>query len=98
MAQKPTPALPEPPFTSQQALRIQALSTGTADEEQQKAALKWIVQDVCGLGKWPYREGQRETDVELGKNFVGHRIMGAVNANISQLVELEKRAKGARNG
>ena len=88
----------EPPFTSQQALRMQALATGTADAEQQKAALKWIIEDVCELGKWPYRVDERETNIMLGRNFVGHRIVAATNANVSKLVEIEKRLKGARHG
>jgi len=67
------------------AIAIQALFRGEADGEQQKIAVDWIVKRACGIGDWPYRESQRETDLMLGRQFVGQQIIGAVNINVSKL-------------
>lgn len=74
-----------PPYTIAQAGAMRALSGGTANEEQQRIALLWILNEVCELPKWPYMASERDTNVELGKRFVGHRVYAATQANISQL-------------
>lgn len=78
-------------FTSHDASALQALAQGKANDGQQKRALDWIMKEACGLPLWPYRESQRETDVALGRHFVGHQIAGVLKINISQLAKLESR-------
>ena len=74
-----------PPYTVSQAVAMQALAKGDATPEQQKMAIAWIQNEVCVLPFWAYKEGQRETDVMLGRQFVGHRLHAAITANISKL-------------
>lgn len=78
-------------FTSVDASAVQALSSGTANEGQQKRALEWILKNACGLPTWAYRESQRETDIALGRQFVGQQIVGVLNVNISALRKRESR-------
>lgn len=80
-----TPAKP----TVFAAVSMQALSTGTADAEQQKQALKWIVEEACGDPVWAYRESDRETCIALGRQFVAQQIVSLIRANISTLRALE---------
>jgi hypothetical protein len=61
---------------------MQAVAAGTATPEQQKRALNFIVYDICWGYDWAFRpEGDRETCVALGKQFVGQQIVYLVNLN-----------------
>lgn len=83
----PVPA----PITSADASAMQALRDGVANEGQQQHAIKWILESACALQVWPYRENQRETDIALGRHFVGQQIVGLMKANVSQLRKHEGR-------
>ncbi len=72
------------------ASAIKALSNGTANEDQQKRALAWILEEACALPIWPYRESQRETDIALGRHFVGQQIVGLLKINVSELTKREQ--------
>ena len=72
-------------FDEGDAVAVQALSLGKATAEQQKRALKWILEGACGLPIWPYCKDQRDTDVALGRHFVGQQIVGVLRAKISTL-------------
>lgn len=78
-------------FGYTEAASIQALFHGKANEEQQRIALRWILEKACAMPTWPYRENQRETDIALGRHFVGHQIMGAVNVSLSKLQRKEEK-------
>ena len=85
-----TPGGSEPAqFTSVDAMAVQAVAAGTANDGQQKRALEWILKNACGLPAWAYRESQRETDVALGRQFVGQQIVGILNVNVSTLRKRE---------
>lgn len=88
--QQPQGSVPAP-ITSSDAAAMQALAAGVANDGQQKHALRWILDGACALPTWPYRESQRETDIALGRHFVGQQIMGLIKANVSQLRKLEGR-------
>lgn len=96
---KPLKIIPHPqgstpaPFSSLEAGAIQALSTGTANEGQQRRALNWIIEEACGMRYWAYKDSQRETDIALGRHFVGQQIVGLLKINISQLVKREGRGE-----
>lgn len=79
------------PITSADATAMQALAAGVANDGQQKHALKWILEGACALHTWPYRESQRETDLALGRHFVGQQIVGLMKVNVSQLRKIEGR-------
>ena len=67
---------------------LQALQRGEADPEQQKRALKWIIEEVCMTYDWPYRpgeDGQRETDIALGRVFCGQQIVKELKINLLNL-------------
>lgn len=76
-------------FTSVDATAVQAVYAGTANDGQQKQALDWILKNACGLPTWAYKESQRETDVALGRQFVGQQIMGILKVNVSALRKRE---------
>jgi len=78
-------------FGYTEAAAIQALYNGKANEEQQKICLRWILESACALPVWPYKESQRETDIALGRHFVGHQIMGAVKVSLSKLQRKEEK-------
>lgn len=67
------------------ASAIKALHDGTADAQQQKRALDWILKKACGLPEWAYQPGpdDRDTNVALGRQFVGHLIMKLVRVNLA---------------
>ena len=72
-------------FAPADATAIQALFAGTADEDQQKRGMKWILEQACALPLWPYRESARETDIALGRHFVGQQIVGLSKVNVSKI-------------
>ena len=76
-------------FNSGDATAMQALANGVANDGQQKRALDWILKEACGLPVWGYRESQRETDIALGRQFVGQQIVGLINVNVSKLRKRE---------
>ena len=76
------------------AVAIQAIAGGTATEEQQRSGIKWILDHACALPVWAYRESQRESDIALGRHFVGQHIVSAMNANVSKLKKAEEKEHG----
>ena len=64
---------------------LQALAGGTADESQQKRALKWIIENAAAMYEWPYKEQPRETDIALGRQLVGQSIVGLLKLQLSDL-------------
>jgi len=67
-------------------LAIKSLSTGTANEEQQKLALKWIIEELCGTyNQSYYPDSQSDTVFAEGKRFVGNSIVREVNINPAKL-------------
>ncbi len=76
-------------FNTGDATAMQALANGAANEGQQKRALDWILTSACGLPVWGYRESQRETDIALGRQFVGQQIVGLINVKVSELRKRE---------
>ena len=79
------PASTPAPFALADADAMRALGTGTADEAQQKRALKWIIEQACATYQWPYRDSARETDVALGRAFAGQQIVGLMKVDIANL-------------
>lgn len=88
----PFPLASEPaPFTYSEAVAMQAFAQSRADEEQQRIAWKWILESACGLPVWGYRESQRETDIALGRHFVGQQLIGITKVAVSKLKQTEDR-------
>lgn len=66
-------------------MAIKALATGTANDGQQKRALAWIINAVCGtydLSFRPGESGDRETAFAEGKRHVGLQIVKHINGSV----------------
>ena len=74
-------------WTIEIAGAMQALHRGDADPHQQKMALDWIVEKASGLTDWSYRPGgnDRDTNIGLGRQFVGFQIRKLLLLNLSHL-------------
>ena len=76
-----------PPWDLADANAIRALEKGTANPDQQKRALRYITSILCGLDDWPYRPGEsdRDTNIALGRQFVGHMILKFLRIDLSKV-------------
>lgn len=86
-----------PAYELADATAIKALAAGTADIEQQKRALAWIINKGAGTYDMSYRpgyEGQRDTDFALGRAFVGQQIVKLINVPLSLMRRNDGRAVG----
>lgn len=85
VAEKPKHAYHPAPWEVHEAEAIQALFEGRASPDQQRTALKWILEGACAYTDWAYRPGpsSRDTDMCLGRQFVGHQIIKLSRLNLS---------------
>ncbi|HEX6992375.1 MAG TPA: hypothetical protein VF151_10835 [Gemmatimonadales bacterium] len=75
------------------ASAIKALLAGTANGEQQRRAMKWILETACALPDWAYRpHGSDDTHIMLGRQFVGHQIMKLAKVNLAAVRRREPNA------
>lgn len=61
---------------------IKALNAGLASSDQQKEALRWIIEDLARTYDLSYRpgtDGDRDTAFAEGKRFVGMQIVKQIN-------------------
>lgn len=64
---------------------IKQLAYGEASSDQQKVALKWIIEAASGMYEPHYYQSERDTVFALGKAFVGQQIVGILNADLTPL-------------
>ena len=68
---------------------MQACVEGTADEDQQKRAMKWIIEKASGVYEQSFypggEEGRRDTDFAEGRRYVGNAIVKLLHLNVSAL-------------
>lgn len=75
------------------ASAMKALNAGTATPEQQKRALDWILKNACALPEWAYVAGdQGETNINLGRHFVGQQIMKLLTIDLSTVARTNPHA------
>lgn len=79
------PGVVLPRYDLADATALQALAAGTADADQQRRALTWIVENAAAMYEWPYKEQPRETDIALGRQLVGQSIVGLLKLNLADL-------------
>lgn len=73
-----------PVYDMADAAAIKALAAGTATEDQQRRALKWMVEKACCTYDVSYRpSGDRDTAFAEGRRFVGIQIVKMVNLDMS---------------
>lgn len=66
------------PYEEADVYAIKALVAGVASEGQQKRALDWIVNTLCGTYDQPYRPGDggdRDTVFACAKMHIGQQIV-----------------------
>jgi hypothetical protein len=74
-----------PPIELRDVAAIKALQRGDASAEQQRHALKFIVEKACAtyeLSFCPDENGRRSTDFAEGKRRVGLLLVGLLAADI----------------
>ena len=81
------PDVPLARYSKSDVVALQALSTGEADEYQQKRALKWIIEGACAMYEWANRETERGTLIQIGRQTAGHQIVGLLKQPIEDLKE-----------
>lgn len=84
---KPVAAQPwhPAPYDDVDTYAIKALAAGVANEGQQKRALAWIINTLCGTYDLSFREGEngdRGTVFAEGKRYVGLQIVKHINVGL----------------
>lgn len=76
------------PWTDEDAGALQALYRGSAEPHQQKAALDYIINTLCGTYDAHFHagpDGARNTDFALGRAFAGQQIVKMLKLNLTAL-------------
>lgn len=74
-----------PRYTESDVVALQALNAGEANAEQQKRALKWIIENACAMYEWPFLDQERQTNIQHGRQLAGHQIVGMLKLKLSEL-------------
>lgn len=85
VAEKPKEAYHPAPWELHEAAAIQALFAGNATPDQQRTALKWILDGACNLYDLSYRPGpggERDTALAEGRRLVGLQIVKLSRLNL----------------
>jgi hypothetical protein len=77
-----------PAYEEADAYAIQALGRGTANMDQQRRALAWIIEKAAATYDMSYRpgagEGDRDTVFAEGRRFVGNQVVKMTKLKIGQ--------------
>lgn len=74
--------------TKRDAVAVQALARGNATDDQQRHALQWMVDSLCGTYTPSYvSEKPYDTAFAEGKRNVGLQIVQLVNLDLSRIKE-----------
>lgn len=88
---KPAPWSPwvPPKYEIHHVVSIQAVANGTATAEQQKEAMRFIIEDVAASYNMSYcpggEDGRRDSDFAEGRRFVGSQLVKLIKLNVSLL-------------
>jgi hypothetical protein len=75
-----------PHWDKADASAIQALMSGNAQPHQQKRALAYIIESLCGTYDMSFRPtGDRDTCFAEGKRFVGNQIVKLTKINLGSM-------------
>ena len=83
---------PTLPRKRSDAAAIQALSRGTANDGQQRLALKCIIEELCGTYDMTY-DPEGHTAFNEGRRSVGRALVGTIQTSLASIVDAEKRLK-----
>ena len=82
----PSAAYAPAPWEPADAKALQQMAIGEATPEQQKRALKWIVEQAAATYDQPFRPGDNgETQFACGRMFVGQQIVKLVKVDLLAL-------------
>ena len=74
-----------------EVVAIQALSDGVANDEQQRIALRWIIEEAGFAYQQSYfpggEDGRRDTDFAEGRRFVANSIIKLIKMPMSKVDE-----------
>lgn len=74
------------PYTRADINAVKGCIAGTADSDQQKRAMKWIIETVCATYDLSYRpESDRDTAFAEGRRFVGLQLVKALKLDLSKI-------------
>lgn len=94
MTSKVPPVWKPAPYKYREAIAIKALSEGTATEEQQGLAVRWIIEQAANTYDISFRSdadgGDRDTAFAEGRRFVGLSLVKMINLPGPVLAELRK--------
>ena len=89
---KPIPGAPKreawhpPDWEIPDAAALQALARGTATEEQQRRALQYVIENICGTYDMSFRSGRPDDSAFAeGKRFVGLQIVKLLKLNLGAI-------------
>ena len=80
--QRPAPLHFRAPWEVADVAALQALDRGEATPEQQKRALKWVVEVGAQMYECHYLPGDRDTAFSLGRAFVGQQVVKLLRLNM----------------
>jgi hypothetical protein len=83
-ADKPREAWHPAPWENHEAEAIAAMMQGRANPDQQRTAMKWILDGACNLYDLSYRPGpggERDTAFAEGRRFVGQQVLKLAKIN-----------------
>jgi hypothetical protein len=63
------------PYDKYDVRAVQALASGVANEEQQKRALKYIIEILSAAYDLPYYPDDRDTAFACGRQYVGKQLV-----------------------
>jgi hypothetical protein len=69
-------------FIRADIVALQAVANGSADSEQQRRAMEWIVYKACDFHGVSFRGTDRETSFAEGKRFVAQQINALLTYNV----------------
>ena len=79
-----TPAVPAH-YEVADVAAVQALVRGEADADQQKRAIKWLIECGAGTYDFHYYENMNHTAFALGRAFVGQQVVKLTRLNLQSL-------------
>jgi hypothetical protein len=68
--------LERPDYLEADVQALRAVNEGRATSDQQRRAMRFLINEICGNYDMPYRpDSSRDTDFALGKMWVGQTVV-----------------------
>ena len=75
------------PFEPADASAVQAVFNGTADEDQQRRAMRWLLEGACRIHETSFSpDNDRMTIFHEGQRFVGKQIAEMLRTDVRGLL------------